>query len=133
MRLHKMPLATGRSLPHAKDWKQWVEIRLQSWCGAQAAGFAEAVKSYVTGGDRKLITNFPRENRLLGFEFANMLDGKSLIHIAQCDKTNGVQMLSTLNNVISATTSERTAALHERFAHPKVVVRKEDLQLALKQ
>ena len=93
----------------------------------------QKIKSYVSGGDKTRITQLPRGNRLLGFEIVNMLDDKSLIHIVQCDKYNGVQMLNTLSRAISATTSERTAALHERFAYPRAVMRKENLQVALKQ
>ena len=107
-----------RALPNAKQWKQWYDVRFMSWAGAQAAGFGEAADAYMKSGDSAALTTFERENRVLGYAVANMVDDKLLLYLLRADKKNGMEMLRTVYRVINNTTSERTASLHEEFSKP---------------
>ena len=133
LRLHKMPMSGDRALPNAKQWKQWYDVRFMSWAGAQAAGFGEAADAYMKSGDSTALDSFERENRILGYEVANMVDDKLLLYLLRVDKKNGMEMLRTLYKAINSTTSERTAALHERFSKPTPCKAKGNLAVALRQ
>eukprot|EP00969_Alexandrium_andersonii_P342051 15119895-Alexandrium_andersonii.AAC.1 len=54
-----------------------------------------------------------------------------LLYRAPVDKTDGAAMLKVLTNVITRSSADRAAALHERFARPTPRTRKESLSLAL--
>ena len=133
LRLHKMPMSGDRALPNAKSWKQWYDVRFMSWAGAQAAGFGEAADAYMKSGDVITLADYERENRVLGYEVANMVDDKLLLYLLRADKNNGMEMLRTLYRAINITTSERATSLHERFSKPVPCKAKENLAVSLRQ
>lgn len=117
IRLAKMPGCGDHVLPGIKEWRQWYDVKVRSWAGAQAVGFADALDDYILYGKVEALKDkFERENQTLAYEVCHMVDGRLLSHLVKVDKTDGAKLLKTLHSVVTRGSAERTAALHARFA-----------------
>ncbi len=70
---------------------------------------------------------------MLAHELCNMLDEKMLLIVTDVPNSDGAMMLRRLQYAIMKSTTDRTAALHERFAHPSATKKKEKLSTDLRQ
>ena len=60
-----------------------------------------------------------------------MVDGRLLSYLVKMDKTDGALLQKTLNTVVTRGSTERTAALHARFAAQTPCKTKEQLMHGL--
>jgi len=136
--LADIPKGTGSApLPSAKAWRQWVSLKLLTWCSMQSEGFNVVVEQILQSKKPDLTTilqnpNYASANRTLAHELTTSMDTSLSPYLSGVDKTNGVVLVLALANAITANSNDRISALHKRFSEPDPVSNPALLQHSLK-
>ena len=129
--LARMPAPTGsRGLPPAKAWQDWFTVWLRKWANVISPEFETEL---VNLGQPADLSRHGAADRQLGHEICFNIDDKMLPYVLGADLSSGCAILRVLHKEILASTAERTAALHERFAKPVPCRNKTKLLLTLRQ
>ena len=118
LRLSKTPLNNnGKDLPSAKSWNNWRTVKLHNWAAMQKSGFEKIVKKRINMGlSESNKKRYSKQIKQLDCEICQPMDEDLSVWIEDVEKTDGIALLQRLHGVITQTSTERVAALHERFA-----------------